>query len=187
MGIIASNSVDDLFGELVAGALSRQHVDASDRTVSYLVGLCVELCHARLTDEPLSMKLCRSREPGGAPRVVALKEVGDTSLYITGFFTESIARKLVATDYYIGLGEAAYRELACRLTTSSVSEVYEELAAKFPHFVDVLADVRGRVDLGTTDVAALYEQWLRSRSEWVEGRLRRLGVILSGTGRGDVH
>lgn len=186
MGIIAAESVDHLFGELVAGALARQHVVASERTTSYLVSLCVELTHARLTDEPLSMKLALSETPGGAPRVVALKEVGDTSLYITGFFTESIERKLVAADYYIGLGEAAYRELAARLTASSVSEVYEELAAKFPRFVDVLADVRGRVDLGTTDVAALYEQWLRSRSDWVEGRLKRLGVILS-VPRGDIH
>ena len=86
------------------------------------------------------MKLVSASGPG--ERVKALKEVGDTALYVVGFFAESLERSLVQADYYMGLGSAAYGELASRLGGSSVREVYEELASGFPAFVDVLGEVR---------------------------------------------
>ena len=117
--------------------------------------------------------LAQSSAGGPEERLRALKQVGDTSLYVTGFFAESFERKLVDPDYYIGLGEAAYRELANRLGGSpSIREVYGELAAKFPRFVDVLQEVRKQVHFAGTDVVELYDEWLRTRSEWVERRMR---------------
>jgi hypothetical protein len=86
----------------------------------------------------------------------------------------------------VDLGQAAYRELAQRLATSTVRDVYEELAGKFPRFVDVLAEVRRFTTTLGQDVVQLYEEWLRTRSEWVENRLRALGVLVNGSsGDGD--
>ncbi len=60
--------------------------------------------------------------------------------------------------------------------------MYEELAEKFPRFVDVLAQVRKRTsinELGATpDVGRLYESWLKTREEWIEKKLRALGVLV---------
>ena len=60
--------------------------------------------------------------------------------------------------------------------------VYEELADKFPQFVDVLAAVRKRTHLAelnqTTDVGKLYEIWLRTRDEWVEKKLKAAGLLV---------
>jgi hypothetical protein len=146
------------------------------------VNLLGEYTRARICDEPLGLKLVLSRtaDPGGQVR--ALKEVGDTSLYVVGFFAESLDRKLVQGDYYRGLGETAYRELAARLQTCSAAEVYRELADKFPRFVDVLNEVRAQVNLASADVVELYRQWLQTRSEWIERRLRALGVIMPQAG-----
>ena len=170
-------SVSGFFQEVVSAALDRQSVEATESATFYLVGLLGEFTKGQLPDQPLSLMLARATAP--AERVKVLKEVGDTSLYLTGFFADSLNRKLVASDFYVGLGEAAYRELAGRLSGSkSVREVYEELAAKFPRFVDVLAEVRGQVSFVGSDVGQLYEQWARTRSEWVERRLRKLGMLV---------
>ena len=57
-------------------------------------------------------------------------------------------------------------------------EVYAELAAKFPDFVEVLTEIKKRIDFGQGDVMHLYEVWLRTRDEWVENRLREAGLIV---------
>jgi len=171
-------SVSEFFREVVEDALDRQGLEASESAECYLVELLGEFTKSKITDQPLSILLARVSEPG--ERVRVLKEVGDTSLYLTGFFAESLSRKLVDADFYMGLGEAAYHELAHRLSASaSVREVYGELSAKFPRFVDVLADVRARVNVVGSDVVTLYEHWLATRAEWVERRLRAMGMLVS--------
>jgi hypothetical protein len=182
MELVQHASVEAFFHEVVTDALASVEVSATEPAEWYLVGLLGDFAHARITDEPLAMKLAGARDAEPGERVRALKEVGDTTLYLTGFFSDSLHGTLVDPDYYIGLGTTAYRELAGRLGTStgsaSLADVYQELAAKFPRFVDVLADVRKRVDFVSGDVVKLYQRWLVSRDEWVERRLRAAGMIV---------
>src|SRR5436190_24204923 len=160
MDVTLAASVDEFFHEVVADALSAVDLDASEPASWYLVGLLGDFTKARLTDEPLGIKLA---QPGADPgdRVRNLKQVGDTSLYIAGFFAESLTRSLVDVDYYVGLGQTAYAQLARSFGSGSktIGEVYEELAENFPQFVDVLAQVRKRVSIAelnaTTDVGRL--------------------------------
>jgi hypothetical protein len=182
MSVTTHSSVEGFFHEVLTSALDSQGVEASQSTEFYLVGLLGEYARARIPDEPLSLKLVGTRGAEAGERVRALKEVGDTTLYVTGFFADSLQRKLVGVDYYMDLGKAAYHELAQRLATSSVHEVYEELSNKFPRFVDVLAEVRSHTQFLGQDVVRLYEEWLRTRSDWVEQRLRLLGVLVHGGG-----
>jgi hypothetical protein len=179
MSVTTHASVEGFFHEVLAEAMDREGVEASEPTEFYLVGLLGEYAKARIPDEPLSLRLVGTSADAGE-RVKALKEVGDTSLYLTGFFADSLQRKLVGVDYYMGLGQAAYRELSTRLATSSVREVYQELAGKFPRFVDVLSEIRRHTTFLGQDVVRLYEEWLRTRSDWVENRLRALGVLVQG-------
>ncbi|HLL22282.1 MAG TPA: hypothetical protein VK427_09130 [Kofleriaceae bacterium] len=182
MDVTLAASVDEFFHEVVTDALSAVDLEASEPASWYLVGLLGEFTRTRLTDEPLGIKLA---QPGADPadRMRNLKTVGDTSLYVAGFFAESLTRSLVDVDYYVGLGQSAYAQLARTFgATKSLSEVYEELAAKFPKFVDVLGAVRKRVALAelnaTTDISRLYEIWLRTRDEWIEKKLRAAGVLI---------
>lgn len=184
MDLTTHVSVDEYFHEVIVEALERTCVRATEGAECYLVNLLGEFIKARLPDEPLSIKLARAQS-NPAERVKTLKEVGDTTLYVTGFFAASLERRLVDATYYRNLGEAAYGELARRLQgNSSIGEIYGELAAKFPRFVDVLAEVRKQVDCASADVVSLYEQWLATRSEWVEHRLRALGVMVSDDSAG---
>jgi hypothetical protein len=188
MDVTLAASVDEFFHEVVADALSAVDLDASEPAGWYLVGLLGEFTTARLSDEPLGLKLAGAPD-SGRQRVQTLKEVGDTSLYVAGFFAESLTRSLIDVDYYVGLGQSAYAQLARSLgprkasgTAGSIGEVYEELADKFPRFVDVLAVVRKRVTIAelnaTSDIGRLYEIWLRTRDEWVEKKLKQAGLLV---------
>lgn len=178
MDVTLAASVDEFFHEVVTDALSAVELEASEPASWYIVGLLGEFTRARLTDEPLGLKLAQPVDDPGE-RVRNLKQVGDTSLYVAGFFAESLTRSLVDVDYYVGLGQNAYAQLARQFgTAKSLTDVYEELAAKFPGFVDVLGEVRKRVDFATTDVNRLYEIWLRTRDEWVEKKLKAAGLLV---------
>ncbi len=183
MDVCLAASVDEFFHEVVSDALSAVDLDASEPASWYLVGLLGEFTKARLTDEPLGLKLAAAQNDDPGERVKSLKHVGDTSLYVAGFFAESLTRSLVDVDYYVGLGQNAYAQLARSFGSGKqTAEAYEELAAGFPKFVDVLGEVRKRTHLAelnaTTDVARLYEIWLRTRDEWVEKKLRAAGLIV---------
>jgi hypothetical protein len=176
MDVTLAASVDEFFHEVVQDALQTVHLTTTAPTEWYLVSLLGDFTRARITDQPLGMQLAEApTEPG--ERVRRLKQVGDTSLYVSGFFSESLGRKLVDADYYASIGSTAYSELASRLG-GSLTEVYRELAARFPAFVEVLAEVRRRVDFATSDITRLYEQWLRTRDAWVEKKLRSFGVLV---------
>jgi hypothetical protein len=176
MDVTPAASVDEFFHEVVQDALDAVHLTASEPTEWYLVALLGDFTRARITDQPLGLQLAEAPlEPG--ERVRRLKQVGDTSLYVSGFFAESLGRKLVDIDYYASIGSVAYSELASRLG-GSLTEVYRELAARFPAFVEVLAEVRRRIDFATSDITRLYEQWLRTRDAWVERKLRAFGVLV---------
>jgi hypothetical protein len=178
MDVTLAASVDEFFHEVVTDALAVVDLEASEPASWYLVGLLGEMTRARLTDEPLGPKLAQVGADAGE-RVKTLKQVGDTSLYVAGFFAESLSRSLVDVDYYVGLGQTAYAELARSLGGArAITEVYAELADKFPRFVDVLGEVRKRTDFATPDIGKLYEMWLRTRDEWIEKKLRALGVLV---------
>ena len=78
-------------------------------------------------------------------------------------------------DYYIQLGECAYRSLA-RQGDDGLGEVFDELSDKFTAFVEVLGEVSERTSLSSNaDVLRLYERWLRTGS-------RRSGDLLASRG-----
>ena len=181
MDVTTHVSVDGFFHEVVTEALETIRFDASTETEWYLVSLLGDFAHARISDEPLVLKLAGAADASPGDRVRQLKEVGDTSLYVSGFFTESLGRKLVDADYYIGLGTRAYAELSGRLG-GSLTEVYRELAEKFPRFVDVLTEVRRQCDFIGADVVRLFEEWVRTRDAWVERKLRAFGVLVDPDG-----
>ena len=63
-----------------------------------------------------------------------LKTVGDTSLYISGFFREHLKRKLVSVDYYIDMGQQAYETLA----DFSKRRLFKEMSTRFKDLTFVL-------------------------------------------------
>ena len=112
--------------------------------------------------------------PRGMRQRANLKQIGDFSLFISGFFADSLHRKLVDVDYYVSIGGTAYTALS-RYETDTFSPVFAELAEKFIRFVDVLSEVSERASLcSNADLLRLYERWLKTGS-------RRSGAACSSS------
>ena len=181
--LLREQSPAEYFKELVESALARQHLQAGDLTEYYLVNLLCQ--YVRLDGavtraehgEPLAIRLARALDSGGSEQRARLRSIGDFSLFMSGFFSESFRRRLVDVDYYKSMGEYAYGSLS-RRDEDAFAEVFGELARKFVGFTDVLADISERTALASTpDVLRLYEKWLRTGSERDGQRLVERGVI----------
>lgn len=147
MEVFQELSSEAFFYDIVTTALGQLQVDTTEHTEYYLVGLLESYARdeRRLPSAPLALMLLNPS--GSAERTLNLKEVGDTSLIVTGFFPEAITRTQVNVEYYVGLGRVAYRELSGRLSQSALSAVYEELAVEFKKFIEVLAAARALVKI----------------------------------------
>lgn len=180
--LLREQTAAEYFKDLVESALARQHVQAADLTEYYLVNLLCQYIRIDAASgvddgEPLAVRLARALQSGGSEQRARLKSLGDFSLFMSGFFSDSFRRRLIDIDYYVSMGEYAYGSLA-RRDEDAFSEVFTELANKFVGFTDVLADISERTALAShTDVLRLYEKWLRTGSERDGQRLIERGIL----------
>ena len=180
--LVRSETPSEYFRELVESALQHQHLAAQDLTAFYLVNLLTGFVHVDRSDapdddEPLGVRFAKALQDGGSRQRDGLREVGDLSLFISGFFADSLNRRLVDIDYYIQLGGSAYGSLA-RQGHVTFGEVFNELSEKFPAFVDVLCEVSERSALtSNSDVLRLYEKWLRTKSPRSGDLLVSRGIV----------
>jgi hypothetical protein len=179
-------TVTEFFHDAVTDALRSRNVSAKEPTEFYLVNLLVEFTKtSKVDEEPLALKMAEIA--GATPDVKArgLKEIGDQSLYVSGFFADSLVRRMVDVDYYIAMGGTAYGQLAqiIGMTRGSATDlfrvVYGELSQKFEAFVQVLNEVRRNTHIasGGGNLIKLYEDWLKTGSDWLEKRLRETGIL----------
>jgi hypothetical protein len=176
--MVRAESAVEYFRELVESALANQKVVAGELTSFYVVQLLAGFLERRSADvEPLSLRLARALESAGADQRASLRQVGDVSLFISGFFSDSLRRKLVDVDYYVSIGGSAYTALS-RYENDTFSPVFAELAGRFVDFVDVLTEVSERSSLSSnTDLLRLYERWLRTGSARSGQLLADRGVV----------
>src|SRR4051812_15344868 len=181
--LLKEQSPAEYFKGLVESALVRQHLRANELTSYYLVDL---LCRFVQPDrripfnddvsQPLALRLARALESGGMEQRARLRNLGDFSLFTSGFFSDSLRRRVVDVDYYVSMGEYAYGSLS-RRETEAFGEVFRELAQRFVGYMDVLADVSERTGaMRQPDVLRLYERWLRTGSSRDGQRLAQRGL-----------
>ena len=179
--LVHTQSPVEFFKEQVEAACDRQHLHPQPLTSYYIVSLLTDFVHRDRagtpgvgSSEPLAVTLLRAINSGGTTQRLGLKQVGDASLFISGFFSDSLRRSLVDVDYYVSLGGYAYRSLVS--SDDTLSPIFEELSDKFIAFVDVLSDVSARASLtNDADLLRLYEKWVRTGS-------RRNGDLLVENG-----
>jgi hypothetical protein len=180
--LVSAQSSLEYFKEQVEAACARQQLRPQPLTSYYVVSLLSNFTyrdgattgHPRSGSEALGLKLLRALDSGGSSQRLGLKEVGDASLFISGFFSDSLRRSLVDVDYYISLGGYAYRSLVA--SDDTLSPIFAELSDKFLAFVDVLSEVSARTQVTKdADLLRLYEKWLRTGS-------RRNGELLAEHG-----
>jgi hypothetical protein len=168
------------FKELVDGALAHQGLAAQELTAFYVVRLLASFIERPADDAEghetsLAVRLARALDSGGLEQRASLKQIGDRSLFVSGFFADSLSRKLVDVDYYASIGGYAYHVLS-RFESDTLSPAFAELGEKFGGFVDVLSEVSERTSCASNaDLLRLYEKWVKTGS-------RRAGQLLVDRG-----
>ena len=134
-----SEVLRDYFTEALGTALSAEHVKPEPATTAYLVNLLCEFAERPVqdvVDQPVAL----------------LERVGDHTLYVSGFFSESLSRWELDRSYYLSVGRTAYIRLSALLglgqSATQFVLVFEELGSEFPRFADVLAHVREQSAIG---------------------------------------
>lgn len=173
----------EYFRALVESAIEHQKLGASELTSYYLVNLLCGFVRPDRAyrapvepDEPLAVLLGRALESGGVEQRARLRQLGDLSLFTSGYFSDSLLRRIVDLEYYVALGEYAYRSLG-RDEGEGLAPVFAELSEKFVAFVDVLSEVSESSGLTSdADILRLYERWLRTGSRTSGERLAKRGI-----------
>jgi len=178
--VFRRESAVEYFKQLVDEALAHQRIAAQELTAFYVVQLLAGYLQQREAEdstEPLALKLARALEAGGFEQRTTLRQIGDRSLFVSGFFSDSLRRKLVDVDYYVSIGGYAYNALS-RQETDALSPVFAELAGKLAGFVDVLSEVSERSSCASnSDLLRLYEKWLKTGSAHSGQLLIERGVV----------
>jgi hypothetical protein len=192
--LLSAQNPHDFFRDLLSTALENQRTSLPLATQAYLVQLLAgsletELLFdrddaGRLTARPLALLLKDALEQEGPARLTLLRRLGDRSLFVSGFFAESLQGGAVGLDYYASMGERAYDALGGAVARHARvagelawhRSVFEELARRFKQLALLLNEVSQRCAARTNaGLLRLYDQFLRSGSF-------RLGALLHGHG-----
>jgi hypothetical protein len=188
-----SSNLTPFFRDVVDDAIRTHGYEATEAAETYLVALLTDYARPdQLTGEtlcrPLTLLLEEAMRLTGPERFERLRVLGDGVLYVTGFFGDHLETRGVARSYVSALGARAYDSAGAMLRSAALSSVdtatpdlFSELSAKFPMFVDLLTRIAESVQINCarSDKATLklYERWLRSGSSDLANALVSRGVM----------
>lgn len=191
LSITVESNLLEFFKDLVTRALRNQKVDADEMVEFYLVQLLARF-HEKATlttvnpqtgsEEPYAITYLRGLNSNKREGFDVLKNLGDRSLYLSGFFSEHFQSSSVGLDYYISLGGHAYQRVSEMVghLNPQVKEMFLELGKNFPRFVDILseisADTAGKKD---SNLLRMYEKWLATGDQHAAEILTKAGIPLS--------
>ena len=200
--VVRVSNLKDYFRTSVEGAISKQGVEVDAHATHYVVNLLTLFSRSDELYEdhgdsyglkPLALMLADAADAdSAAERNHSLQRIGDVALFISGFFADGLAGKVVDVDYYIYMGENAYGSLSEEVRGTFrgkvFADVYRELASKFPVLVDVLNEVRdGARGESDVDLLRTYEMWLKTGSRRAANLLRQHGVVPISGGKGPIR
>ena len=116
--------VTDYFREKVVHALKECSVESHPIILNYLVDLLKFYMSAdnlyessdkngKKAEKMLAQRLLEASSADPLARAELLKRLADSSLYVSGFFGDSLKSKIVDIDYYAEIGGIAYAKFSC--------------------------------------------------------------------------
>lgn len=185
--VLSSQSIKEFFRDLLQRAMENQRARVQPFTELYIVNLLheyllSEMLYVQANDgswqqRPLALLLKEALEENGPARVQMLRRLGDTSLFVSGFFPDSLARRssLVDVDYYIAMGGRAYDAVA---VIAGERDLWGELSSRFRLLVDLLNEVSDRtLASSNAGLVRLYERFMKTGSERLANLLAGHGVL----------
>ena len=180
----------EFFREKVAHALGNQQISVCAEVEFYIVNLlCAFISPAKhktaegewdLMDTPLAIMFKHALEAPPEKQMGIYKTMGDTSLYMSGYFQDYFNSKTFDMNYYMSLGSHAYNNVAALVRNHKEKQfrkIYKSLAVNFPALVEVVAEVSEQSGMKQdSDLLALYDKWSRNNSERLRKKLSEQGI-----------
>lgn len=182
----------DYFRRSVEDVMENQGVDMDPHASYYVVNLLTSFSRTEALYEddgesnglrPLALMLADAANASSVEeRSQSLQRIGDVSLFISGFFSDSLEKNAVDIDYYINMGGNAYailsEEIRGTFRGNAFAPIYQELSEKFLILIDILNEVReSRRRDSNLDLLRTYEVWQKTGSRRCEELLRKQGVV----------
>lgn len=112
-------------------------------------------------------------------KIELLKKLGDKSLYISGFFGDSLQRKIVDVDYYVNMGGSAYDTLSKTVDRKDpLREVFYTISKRFIDFVEALTYISQNAMISNNQsLLRLYDRYLQTGSTLAKEKLLAMGIV----------
>lgn len=176
-------SPEQHFSEALKEALEQRKVRSFPYLETYLVHMLKHYLDSRnlfSEDAPqtLAEMYLTAMNAETSRKKEIMKTLADRSLYLAGFFGDSLQKKLVDIDYYSEMGSAAYFNLANWTKEDHLSEVYNTFSKRFVEFVEVLSYMSEKSAVqADQNVLRLYDKYLRTGSEMAREKLTQMGIV----------
>ncbi len=189
--MLHTTSIAEYFKDQVGTAISHQKARLSPDAEFYLVNLLTQFSNAEklhsknsngeITDQALALQLFDAMVADPHAKIPILKKMGDIALYMSGFFSDNLFKKLMTPDYYINMGHTAYSSLSNIVSGDqgkTLSDLFGELAGNFVSLVDILSEVADATSLrNNQNLLKIYERWLKTGSDRMKNILDQHGII----------
>jgi hypothetical protein len=152
--VLPCTSLASYFRSAVGKARQNQGLEATDTAEYYVVNVLESFADAdqlfgvdedgNRVDEAMAITLCKALDSHYHEKINHFRQLGDRSLFISGFFADSLRRRSVGVTYYIDMGQGAYSSLAGLMRNRGgavFKDLYSELAGRFSQWVEVLREV----------------------------------------------
>lgn len=111
---------------------------------------------------------------------VRYTRIGDTCLFISGYFNGYVNRKIQDIGYCVQVGEYSYGKAAVLLRKTSIKEssvLFFEMEKNFKSLVDVVAEALSNIEFKESkDIVFLFESYLATGNKDALKRLSDLGI-----------
>jgi hypothetical protein len=195
--LVREESPMEFFKEQLERAMEHQKVSTSAFTEHYLVSLLAGCVRGDglpppepgYEETPLAVLYARALRASRPERARLLRAMGDSALFVSGFFADSLNHTLVDLAYYRAMGGQAYARLSREdRSLGYAPDVFEELSGRFTEFADVLCEVSEASRLvSDRSVLQLYERWVQTGSRRAAVLLAERGIAPVGPGDGRPH
>lgn len=150
------------FHNLVNEAVEERKIKTYPQIKSYLAEVMQHYLHTenlydqqdssgKRTRKTMTELYLTATQLGAKERVEKLKQLGDSSLYISGFFSDSFQRKIIDIDFYIDMGKMAFQSLAQDVDEDTFSKLFNDISEQFLGLVDVLSLISQKAKMTDED------------------------------------
>lgn len=169
------------FVEKLSEVANQQEPQISSTAIDYVAEVLMHFLDAAKLFEQEGVKvpvladmLAEAMEADFYRRISILRQMGDTSLLVSGYFPEALSRRSINLNYYKQMGEIAYSHLSGIIESQNV---FSELSSRFIQLTELIEEVSTQVKTEGLSTSELLEYWSKVGSERVREKLKEQGVV----------